>query len=143
MDDDLHFPISAELLVPHKPPFRFIDKLLETSKYSAVAESIVSSENILVDDDGGLDPLIMVEMMAQTFAAFQGYHELSNGLNVKRGFLVDVRKLQILDRCFRGDCLLIKLNRTGTFGGFDIANGEVICNDKVIASGTIKVWIAE
>jgi len=143
MKVDLSLPISAEILIPHNPPFCLITRLLEFENLSGMVESIVSADNLLLNDDGTLEPLGMLEMMAQAYAAIKGYSDLSLGGQVKRGFLVDIKQFTVKCLCREGDRLIIKIETVGTIGGFAVAKAEALCEGKILASGTVKLWVPD
>lgn len=143
MTTDLSLPVPAEMLLPHKAPFCLITSLVEFNDQAGVVETVLSVDNILLNEDGGLEPLALVELIAQSYAAVKGYDDLLKGRGAKRGFLVDVRDFRFDDRCHEGDRLIIKVWTVGSIGGFAVAGGDVICRGKVIASGKVKLWIPE
>ena len=140
MKIDLSLPMPVEMLIPHRPPLRLITRLLEFKNQSGVVESVVSADNILLNDDT-LDPLAMIEMMAQSYAAVKGYNDLLLGEQVKKGFLVDLKKFIVRNLCREEDRLIIRVETVASIGGFAVANGEVIREGKIVASGTVKFWV--
>lgn len=143
MTTDLSLPMPAEMLVPHKAPFCLITRLLEFGDQGGTVETLLSGDNILLDEDGELEPLALIELIAQSYAAVKGYDDLIKGREAKKGFLVDVRHFRFHDPCREGDRLIIKVRAVGTIGGFAVAGGDVICNGRIIASGKVKLWIPE
>ena len=94
-DRGLTLPVSASTLVPHRPPILFVDRLSELTDDEAVVEARMAKENPLADEQGRLDPLVTLELMAQAYAAVKGYRELLSGTTPGKGFLVGVRKFQV------------------------------------------------
>ena len=66
-------PLPARLLVPHRPPMLIIHQLLERNEDTALAESIVPTEGIFLDPQGGLLPEYFIEFIAQSIAAINGF----------------------------------------------------------------------
>jgi predicted hotdog family 3-hydroxylacyl-ACP dehydratase len=134
-------PLSADLLVPHKPPILVIDRLIEFNDLQGVVESCIQPDSIFVREDGSVDEVTMVEIIAQSFAAVKGYADLLKGKPVSRGFLVGVKRLRITGTAFGGERLLTYLTRIGDTEEFSLAEGKVMHNDQLIASGNVMVWV--
>jgi predicted hotdog family 3-hydroxylacyl-ACP dehydratase len=143
MKTELSLPMAVEMLIPHRPPLRLVDRLLDYKDHSGVLSSIVLSDNVLLCDDGSMDPLAMLELIAQAYAAVKGYEDLLHEKPMKKGFLVGIRKIHFKGRAFVGDRLRITVSTVGAIEGFAVVEGEVLREGKVIASGTIKLWITE
>jgi 3-hydroxyacyl-[acyl-carrier-protein] dehydratase len=143
MDNKLSLPMPSHMLVPHRPPLCLVDRLVEFSGQTGVVESIIRPDNIFLDDKGCLPSLTLAELIAQASAAVKGYDDLTQGKAIKRGFLVDIREIRFMGRCFKGDRLLIKIEIIRTISGFSVVHGEVTRDGDVIASGTLKLWVPE
>ena len=143
MKADLQLPMDVSVLIPHQPPLRLVDRLLEAVDQYGVVESVVHPGSVLLDQDGVLDPVAMIELMAQAYAALKGYNDLTNAIQPKKGFLVGIRDFNVRGRAREGDRLHIRVETIGSTGMFSLAAGEVRQGKNVVAEGTIKVWISE
>jgi 3-hydroxyacyl-[acyl-carrier-protein] dehydratase len=146
MDDhpikkDIIFPIDAELLVPHRRPVCMIDRLVEFKERTGVVESLIRSGDLLVDEDGVLDNIAYMELIAQAYAATKGYHDMLHGETVKKGFLVIVKHLECNGEAFVGDLLTISVSTVSEIGGFAVAEGAVMRGNEVLATGSMTLWI--
>jgi 3-hydroxyacyl-[acyl-carrier-protein] dehydratase len=146
MDDhlikkDITFPIEAEQLVPHRRPVCMIDRLVEFKEKTGVVESLVRSGDLLVDEDGVLDNIAYMELIAQAYAATKGYYDMLHGETVKKGFLVIVKHLECKREAFLGDLLTISVSTVSEIGGFAVAEGTVMRGDEVLATGSMTLWI--
>jgi 3-hydroxyacyl-[acyl-carrier-protein] dehydratase len=140
---DIRLPVAAKLLVPHRPPFLLIDTLLEYAGQRGIIESAIAPDNIFLAEEGYLKELALVELLAQSAAAVKGYSDLMDGKDVKKGFLVDIREFYFSGRCYSGDTVRITIEIVKSFSGFSVINGHLICKEKEIASGTMKLWVPE
>ncbi len=143
MTVDIRLPVAAKLLVPHRPPFLLIDTLLEYAGQTGIVESVIAPDNIFLTEEGYLKELALVELLAQSAAAVKGYSDLMDGKEVKKGFLVDIREFNFLERCYRGDTVRITIEITKSFSGFSMINGLLMCKEKEISKGTMKLWVPE
>jgi 3-hydroxyacyl-[acyl-carrier-protein] dehydratase len=140
---DIKLPACAGLLVPHRPPLLLVDRLLEFSGQTGVVESVISSDNLFLSDEGILKEIALVELLAQSAAAVKGYSDLVEGKEIKKGFLVDIREFNFRERCCKGDVVHIFIEITKSFSGFSIINGHLTCSGKEIAAGTLKLWVPD
>jgi 3-hydroxyacyl-[acyl-carrier-protein] dehydratase len=138
---DLTLPMDAQLLVPHRRPLCFVDRLIEFSDGSGVVESLIREDNPLVDEGGRADPVIAVELMAQAYAAVKGYHDMRSGSPVKKGFLAAVRDFVVAGPICSGDTLFVTVRTVTTLGAFPVANAYVSRQGSRIASANLKLWI--
>jgi predicted hotdog family 3-hydroxylacyl-ACP dehydratase len=135
--------LDAEKLIPHRKPVCMVDRLIEFKDQAGTVEAVVSSESALIEEDGQLDQLAVTEMIAQACAAAKGYEGRLASEPMKLGFLVGINKIEFFGKAFVGDHLQISVRMVGVISGFTVVEGEVICNEKIIAAGKIKLWVPE
>ena len=138
---DLTLPLPAETFIPHRPPMRLVDTLLSWSETTGEMEAVPGSDCVLVGSDGTLDQAALVELLAQGYAVIKGYDDLLHGKEISEGYLVGVRKFSVTEQAHAGDRLLVRIRTVGSFEGFAVADGEIEREGRIIASGTIKLWI--
>ena len=143
MSHDLSLPIPTDKLIPHRPPPCLVARLLEFKDPTRIVESVIMSDNIMLNSDGRLEQLSVIELIAQSSAAVKGYTDLLHGRDIRKGFLVDVRRARFMGQCFRGDRLHIKVETLKSIAGFSVIDGEVQRQGQIIAAGTVKVWVPE
>jgi len=141
MKIDLTLPMPAETFIPHRPPMRLVETLVSYGDAAGLIEARPAADGILVDADGAMDEVALVELLAQGYAVIKGYHDLLHGKEISKGYLVGVRKLAVTGRARAGERLLVRIRTVGSFEGFAVAEGEVERAGAIIASGTIKLWI--
>lgn len=140
--EDLVLPVPVEMLLPHRRPMCLVDRLVEFSENSGVVEAPVERGGLLVGVDGMLDRVTFIELIAQSYAAVRGYSDLLGGKDIKKGFLVAAKLIEIKGTAAVGDLLRIKVTTTAEVGDFNIADGIVMKGDEVLATGNITVWIS-
>jgi predicted hotdog family 3-hydroxylacyl-ACP dehydratase len=118
-----------------------IDRLVEFKEKTGVVESLIRSGDLLVDEDGVLDNIAYMELIAQAYAATKGYYDMLHGETVKKGFLVIVKHLECKREAFLGDLLTISVSTVSEIGGFAVAEGAVMRGDEVLATGSMTLWI--
>jgi 3-hydroxyacyl-[acyl-carrier-protein] dehydratase len=147
MDDqrinkNLALPVTVDILLPHRLPMCLVDRLVEFDDNSGVVEACIGPDSLLVDKDGTLDRVVLIELIAQSYAAVKGYSDLLGGKEIKKGFLVAAKQIELNGRAAPGDLLRIRVSTTGVVGDFNIADGVITKDDMVLASGNITVWIS-
>lgn len=133
--------MTAEKLLPHRPPMLLVDTLCSYAEGSGEIEAAPGPDCILAGKGGALDETALVELMAQGYAAVKGYHDLVSGMPVQEGFLVGIRRLRISGRARVGERLTVKISTVGSFEGFAVVEGTVLRGDETIAAGTLKLWL--
>lgn len=120
---------------------RLVETLISCAGLAGVVEAIPAAGGVLTDGDGVLNEVALVELLAQGYAVVKGYHDLSRGKGISKGYLVGIRKLRITGMARAGDRLLVHIGTVGSFEGFTVAEGKVERGEVTIASGTLKLWI--
>lgn len=134
-------PLAAERIIPHRSPMCLVGHLIHVTGQSGTVDASVDRESIFLDDLGQLDRQAIVELVAQAYAAITGYARAMLGEPIIQGFLVGIRDFAIYEDIHGGDRVVIHVNTIKVFGGFAVAEGRVVLNDKLMATATIKVWI--
>ena len=137
----ISLPLAAERLIPHRLPMRLVERLLECEGKNGVVEALVAADSPLVDADGKLEDVALIELVAQAYAAVKGYCELLDDNPVKLGFLVGIKKIVKLASVHSGDRLIIRINTLAELDAFAVAAGEIWRGKELLAKGEIKVWI--
>lgn len=140
---DFVLPQPAVNFLPHRPPMCLLDTLLVCDDSGCRTEVLVTEQGLLVDAGGKLEPVALVEMIAQSFAAMRGYDDQRSGRPVREGFLVGVRRMELLTAVSVGDRLEIAVQTSALVGAFAVAEGEVRRGAEVVARGSLKLWIPE
>jgi predicted hotdog family 3-hydroxylacyl-ACP dehydratase len=137
----MSLPTDAETYMLHRPPLRLIQSLLRVEEGYAEAQTTLSAGDVGVGPDGKLEPTALLEMVAQTYAAAQGYDQRKTGTPAGLGYLVGVSDFRIEHRPAAGQQLLIRITSSCSFGSFYLIDGQVLCESRVVAGGTLKVWV--
>lgn len=81
-------------LIPHRPPMRLIDRVVEIEGDRITALASVPADGPFVAAEGGAPGYIVVEMMAQTVGAWDGWQRRQRGGGPEIGFLLGTRRLR-------------------------------------------------
>jgi len=138
---ELHdIPITS--LIPQRPPFVMVDRVLSCDLSEAVTEFTVREDNIFLDD-GLLSPAGIIESMAQSCAARMGCVNRMHGEAVKIGFIGDIRNCQIIRQPRCQEVLSTHVNIIEDVFNLTLANVTVNAGDEVIATARIKIALSD
>lgn len=144
MNQDFALPVLASRLIPHQFPMALVDVLISCDgSGSGVTEATLPDRGPWIRADGALEPAAFVELIAQSYAAVKGYLERRQGKHIRRGFLVGVPRVAILQTARAGEKLTVTVNNLGGIGPFSIAGAEVRRDTLLLATGSVKVWVAD
>ena len=86
--------LTIEELIPQRPPFVMIDRLVSSDEEYSVTELSIREDNLFVEE-GRLSASGLIENIAQTCAARIGYINLNLGQTVKIGVIGSMSNLNI------------------------------------------------
>ena len=126
--------------IPQRPPFVFIDEIVEVSELKIVGQFEVLANNVLVTNgrlaEGGL-----IECMAQTVAAGAGYEAVQNNADVKLGYIAALRNLQIFRLAAVGEILKTIVKIVNHVLDVTITQTEVFAGTEKIAECEMRIYI--
>jgi predicted hotdog family 3-hydroxylacyl-ACP dehydratase len=125
----------------HRLPLRLIQSLLRVEDDYAEAQTTLRAGDVGVGPDGKIEAAALLEMVAQTYAAARGYQERGSSKVSDLGYLVGANDFRIERRPVAGQTLVIRIKSSCSFGSFYLIDGQVLCEDQVVARGTLKVWV--
>ena len=133
-------PLDAALLVPHRPPMLLVSQLIACDRDTSEAIARLPADCPLATEDGGIEPLALIEIMAQACAAAQGYRGLQQDRPPRVGYLVGITKTELSGSLRVGETCRILATVIGVLGAFAVTEATVVRDGQVIAKGTIKTW---
>lgn len=86
--------LTIEELIPQRPPFVMIDRLVSSDEVYSITELSIREDNLFVEE-GRLSASGLIENIAQTCAARIGYINLNHGQTVKIGVIGSISNLNI------------------------------------------------
>ena len=138
----MKLPVNAKLLLPHRAPMLIIDQLLDTDGTTGCAEAVFPQHcPFVVDENGKIDRLMLVELVAQSYAASKGYDDMALGKGVALGYLVGMSDVTFYGDAYAGQTLLINVRNTEQFDNFFYAVGTVYRGHELLLEMTLKIYI--
>jgi len=134
--------IDILTLIPQRPPFVMVDRLLHFDTQTTITEFEVRADNIFVDD-GKLSSEGLVENIAQTCAARMGYISLMSHTPVKVGVIGAISNMAInfLPQC--GARLTIRIDLLEEVFQMTLVSASVVVGDDVVATANMKIALTD
>ena len=135
--------IDIHELLPQQEPFVMISSLVRFDMQTTVTETIVSADNMFVEDGVFTAPGI-VENIAQTCAARIGYvnkYILKKGIQL--GFIGAIRDLKVKDLPKVGDTITTSISVIDSVFGMTLVDAVVLNNGTEVASAQMKIAVKE
>ncbi|MGB4844880.1 MAG: 3-hydroxyacyl-ACP dehydratase [Ferruginibacter sp.] len=127
-------------LIPQKPPFVMVDKLLNFSETTTTTGFTIKADNVFVENGLFKEPGL-VENIAQTAAARAGYIAKKENKPVLVGYIGSVNGLQIFSLPKTGDELVTEITIENQIFDVTLISGKIICNNDTIAQCKMKIFI--
>jgi predicted hotdog family 3-hydroxylacyl-ACP dehydratase len=125
--------IDIENLIPHRDRIKMISEVLEITPQSAVAGAIVSSHWPLCDGNA-VSPIVLIEIVAQTGAAIDGYKRKLQGKNGGKGWLVGIKNASFnVAEIPVGTHIVASVGSSYTFDMYSVIKGTVKAGEKILA----------
>ena len=135
--------IDIHELLPQQEPFVMISSLVRFDMQTTVTETIVSADNMFVEDGVFTAPGI-VENIAQTCAARIGYvnkYILKKGIQL--GFIGAIRDLKVKQLPKVGDTIMTSISVIDSVFGMTLVDAVVLNNGAEVASAQMKIAVKE
>ena len=133
---------NIQSLIPQKPPFVMVDKLIAFSETGTTTGFTIKADNIFVKDGIFKEPGL-VENIAQTAAARAGYVSKTQNKPVMVGYIGAVSGLQVLALPKTGDELITEITIENQIFDVTLISGKITCNDQLIAQCKMKIFISQ
>ena len=125
--------IDIESLIPHRAPIKMISEVLEITPESAVAGAVVNSDWPSFDGNA-VNPIVLVEVVAQTGAVIDGYKRKMQGKAGGKGWLVGVKDAQFnVADISVGTHLVASVGNSYSFDNYSVIKGTVKAGEEILA----------
>ena len=131
---------NIQALIPQRPPFVMIDKLLYSGETITRTSFLITEENIFTEN-GEFCEAGLMENIAQTAAARAGYISRLENKPVSAGYIVAVKNLEILAMPKVNDELITEIKIENQVFDFMVISGCVYCKDKLVATCEMKIFV--
>jgi predicted hotdog family 3-hydroxylacyl-ACP dehydratase len=134
---------QIEQLVPHRPPSLLLDDVVEAGEDYISCHATIRASSPFVRD-GGVDGVVLLEVMAQAVAAYAGLVARRDGVEPRVGFLVGCRDAVLsCERVAVGTDLLVEARREWGQQEVGSFRCRVVLDGVVLAEASLNVAYAE
>jgi predicted hotdog family 3-hydroxylacyl-ACP dehydratase len=137
----MSLPADTEMYMLHRSPLRLVRTLLRVEDDQAEAQTVLEVGDVGVGPDGKVEAAVLLELVAQAYAASQGYKDRLADKASNIGYLVGAQDFDVEQLPAAGRPLAIKIKSSCAFEDFHFVEGQVLCEGTVVAHGTLKVWV--
>ena len=125
-------------LIPQRPPMVMIDQLTHSGEKSARGRLFIKESNLFCHK-GYFQEAGLMEFIAQTAAAYEGYLQLSAQKEVKLGFIGAIKNLLIHSLPLINTEIQSEIIVENELLGFTIITGKIFQNNSVIAECEMRI----
>jgi predicted hotdog family 3-hydroxylacyl-ACP dehydratase len=125
--------IDIESLIPHRDRIKLINEVLEITAETAVASARVKSTWPLCDGVA-VNPLVLIEVVAQTAAVIDGSKRKKQGRSGGKGWLVGVKNAHFHIAAIPvGTELVARVSNSYSFDNYSVIQGVVQAGEEKLA----------
>lgn len=125
-------------IIPQRPPFVFIDKLIFADESGAEVTYVVKEDCPLICDKK-LPLAGILEHVAQSCAARIGHIQSSQNEPIRIGYIGAVKKIELFRSPSVGECLTTKVKLIDCVLDISLLQCDTYVADELIAQTTIKL----
>jgi predicted hotdog family 3-hydroxylacyl-ACP dehydratase len=134
------FPVDDIVsLIPQKPPFVMVGKLLSVDENSTRSSFIVEAENVFAKD-GLFQEAGLLENIAQTAALRAGYTAQAENKPVAVGYIGAINGLEVFNLPKAGDELETEIIIENKIFDVTVISGKVWHNENLLARCEMKLF---
>jgi len=135
------FPVPIERLLPQRPPLLLLDRLLSCTPSEGTADTLISPGNLFRLPDDTIHAAALFELMAQAYAAVQGFQNTLMGKPVSIGYLAGITRAVVHGAARVGDRLLVMVRQTAIVPPFVRAEARIVREGETLAEGELTLFI--
>ena len=132
--------IDVLTLLPQRPPFVMIDRLIHYDEVVTTTCFTVKEDNLFMEEGGLLNSCALMENIAQTCAARMGYINLHvHGEHVKLGFIGSIKGFRVMRQARQGEVLTTSIEVIQEFFQVTMVRAEVKVGEELIATAEMRI----
>ena len=136
--------IDVLTLLPQRPPFVMIDRLIHFDEVVTMTQLEVHPDKLFMEADGLLNNCALVENIAQTCAARMGYiNQYIYKERVRLGFIGSIKNLQVLRPAREGEVLTTSIEVVQEVLQLTLVNATVKVGDETIVTAEMKIALSD
>ena len=134
--------IAMRKLIPQRPPFVMIDKMLSFDMTRTVTQLEIRDDNVFCQN-GRLTAEGLMENIAQTCAARMGYINLNKSEAVKIGVIGAVSNFEIFRTPMVGEQIITTIEVLEELFQITLVKAFIQCDNETIAQANMKIALMD
>ena len=134
--------ITLKELIPQRPPFVMIDKMLSFNMTVTETQLEVRADNVFCKE-GKLSAEGLMENIAQTCAARMGYINLTKNEAVKIGVIGSVNNYEVFRTPKVGEIIVTSIEVIEEMFQITMVKAVVKCGDETLAQANMKIALMD
>lgn len=139
---EINFDIHVEKLIPQRPPFLLVDKILSHDDHITESVFSIGADHILIED-GVLSAYGLIENMAQSAALRSGYEAYKNNLKPKTGFIGTITNSNIYLLPSAGSTIRTEVLQTTQIMNIIVIECKCFQDEILLADCSMKIVLME
>jgi predicted hotdog family 3-hydroxylacyl-ACP dehydratase len=127
-------------LIPQRPPMVLIDRLISVDEKSATGRLFIRESNIFCEN-GFLQEGGLMEFIAQTAAAYEGYRQLLLQEEVRPGFIGAIKNLSVHSLPAINTEIQSEIIVDSELLGYTIITGKIFQNNTIVAECEMRILV--
>lgn len=129
-------------LIPQRPPFIMVDRLVNFNPIIVTSEMEVREDNVFFSE-GSLSSVGLIENIAQTCAARIGYINRLHKEAIKLGFIGAIRNLRIFRTPLQGEMLRTTITVKEEIFKMTLVDAEIKSDGETIVTAEMKIALSD
>lgn len=127
-------------LIPQRQPMVLIDQLISVGEKSAIGRLFIRESNVFCEN-GFLQEGGLIEFIAQTAAAYEGYRQLSLQEDVRPGFIGAIKNLSVHSLPEINTEIKSEIIVDSELLGYTLITGKIFQNNTVVAECEMRILV--
>ena len=125
--------LNIEDIIPHRDRMSLLGEIIDITPESAVTTATVERDWPLCDGQS-VSPVILIEVVAQSAAAVEGWKRKKAGKSGGKGWLVGIKSARFnVPAIAVGNKLVTSVDSAYSFDNYGVVEGTVKCGDEILA----------
>lgn len=131
--------IDIDEIIPHRDRMKLIQEILEADNEKAITASVVNERWPLYSDNA-VNPIVLVEIVAQTAGIAAGYKNIKETGKGVEGWVVGIKKADFfIDKILSGTRLISKVELLYDHDTYGVFHGSVTSEAGKLAEMDIQI----
>ena len=130
--------IDIESLIPHREPIKVITEIKEITEDGGSSTAVVNQGWPLCDGQA-VNSVVLIEAIAQTSAAVEGYKRKVSGKDPIKGWLVGIKSAEFkTDRVALDTRITVVVKNLNAFESYAVIEGVVKAGDDLLLTAVLQ-----